>query len=237
MKIALITAAGKSERIKQDIPKQFLHIDDKPLIIYTLEVFQHHPNIDVILTVCLDGWQEILWAYARQYNIDKLKWIVPGGLTGQHSINNGLMELKKHCIDDDVVIIHDGNRPMVSEDIISDGLYTYSKYGSAVATIPCTEVVFKCVDDNTINEEIPRELLKRTQTPHIFSLGKLLWAHDTAEKKNIKPYAASCSLLWELGETIHFSVGSEKNLKITTVEDIDIFRALLKLPETKNLKR
>jgi 2-C-methyl-D-erythritol 4-phosphate cytidylyltransferase len=237
MNIALIIAGGKSERLKQDVPKQFLHIDDKPVIIYTLEAFQQHPSIDKILVVCLDGWHEILKAYAKQYKINKLTWVVPGGVTGHDSIHNGLIELKTHCSDDDVILVHDANRPLVSQDIISDGLSVYSKYGSAVTAIPCTEVVFKSMDGNTLDEEVPRDLLKRAQTPQIFSLGKLWWAHEEAEKRNIKHPVASCSLLKALGESLHFSLGSEKNIRITTTEDIDIVRALLKLPERLDLNR
>jgi len=237
MNIALITASGKGERINQDIPKQFLHIEDKPLIIYTLEAFQQHPNVDAIIVACLDGWHDILWAYSRQYKIDKLKWVISGGITGHDSIHNCLLEINKHCSKNDTVIIHDGNRPLVSQDIISDGLSVFSNHGSAVAAIPCTEVVFKCADNNTINEEIPRDMIRRTQTPHIFSLGKLLLAHEEAEKRGLQNISASCSLMWSLGESIHFSHGSEKNIKITTIEDLDIFRALLKLPERTDLKR
>ena len=119
MNIALLIAGGKGVRMNQDIPKQFLNINDKPVIIYTLEAFQKHPEIDEIAVVCLEGWQEILWAYARQFNISKLKWVVDGGLCGQESIRNGVYELEKHYEDDDIVLIHDGIRPNVSQEIFS----------------------------------------------------------------------------------------------------------------------
>ena len=115
MNIALLIAGGKGVRMNQDIPKQFLNINDKPVIIYTLEAFQKHPEIDEIAVVCLEGWQEILWAYARQFNISKLKWVVDGGLCGQESILNGVFELEKHYEDNDIVLIHDGIRPNVSQ--------------------------------------------------------------------------------------------------------------------------
>lgn len=228
MNVALIIAGGVGKRTNQDIPKQFIHIEDKPVIIYTLEVFQNHPSIDAILVVCLEGWHDILWAYSKQYKINKLKWVVNGGTTGHESIHNGLMELKKHYNKNDLIIIHDSIRPLISKEIISEGIAVCSKYGSAVAYIPCTEVVFKVSKDEIIDEDVPRELLKRTQTPHIFSLGKLLSAHKIAEKKNITNPVATCSLMFSIGEPIHFFNGSEKLLKITTSDDIDIFRALLK---------
>jgi len=225
--IALLTAAGVGSRTNQDIPKQFFHIDNKPLIIYTMEAFQKHPNVDEILVVCLDGWHEILKAYAKQFNITKLKYVVSGGATGQESIYNGLKELEKHCDKDDVIIVHDGNRALVSNEIISGALSTFYQYGGAVVAIPTTEVVFVSEDKIKSTEEISRDKLVRTQTPHIYTLGKLLWAHAEAKKRNLPPTAASCSLMKELGETTYFSKGSEKNLKITTLEDLEIFKAIL----------
>ncbi|MCL2096269.1 MAG: 2-C-methyl-D-erythritol 4-phosphate cytidylyltransferase [Oscillospiraceae bacterium] len=236
MNIALITAAGRGERIGQDIPKQFLHIENKPIIIYTLEAFEKHPSIDTILVVCLDGWHEILQAYAKQFGITKLKWIVSGGETGQESIKKGLIELSSHCSVTDSILVHDGNRALISTEIISDGLAIYKKFGNSVAVVPCTEAIFKSVDGVMSEESIPRDELFRTQTPHIYTLEKLLWAHEEAEKKNIKNTAASCALMQMLGEKTYFSAGSEKNIKITTVDDIEIFKALLSVKKDEYLK-
>ena len=111
--IAIIIAAGKGNRMGQDIPKQFINVYDKPVLLYTLEGFQIHTQIDAIEVVCLDGWHEILWAYAKQFNITKLKWIISGGETGQESIRNGVYNLEDKCDPDDNVIIHDGIRPLV----------------------------------------------------------------------------------------------------------------------------
>ena len=227
MNVAILTAAGRGTRTRQDIPKQFLHINNKPLIIYTLEAFQEHPSIDAILVVCLEGWHEVLGAYAKQFNITKLKWIVPGGATGTESIKNGIFELKKHCKKDDVILIHDGNRALVSQEIITDSLVTYKNYGSAVAAIPCVEAIFKSSDGISSDISIPREELYRTQTPHTYNLGKLLWAYKEADKKNIVSTTATCTLMNLLGEKVYFSKGSDRNMKVTTTEDIDIFKSLL----------
>lgn len=229
MNIALITAGGIGTRMHNDIPKQFINVEDKPLIIYTLEKFESHPSIDSICVVCLDGWHEILKAYAKEFHISKLHWIVNSGKSGQESIFNGLSILQKECAKDDLVLIHDGNRAMVSHDIISDSLSTCCEKGSAVAAIPCTEAIFRCGNtENTYsNECIPRESVVRTQTPHVYPLGKLIWAHEQAKQKGITNTAATCALMQELGETIYFSSGSEKNLKITTHDDLQIFKALL----------
>lgn len=225
--IALLTAGGIGSRTHQDIPKQFLSVNNKPIIVYTLEAFQKHPNIDEICVSILAGWDQILWAYAKQFNITKLKYVVTGGATGQESIFNGLKAIRADHKDDDIVVVHDGNRPMVSQDVITDNLVKQRQYGSAVASIPCTEVVFVSENKLDSDQSIPRENLQRTQTPHSYPLGVLWNAHLKAQELGISNTAASCSLMEALGERTYFSKGSEKNLKITTVEDIEIFKALL----------
>lgn len=228
MVVALLTAAGTGTRMGQDIPKQFMHVENKPVIIHTMEAFQKHPGVDAIIVVTLPSWIDVLKAYARQFNITKLRWVVPGGATGQESICNGLNALREELDNDAIVMVHDGNRCLVSSEIISNSLATYHEHGSAVAAIPCVEAVFRSQDHGlSSNVSIPREQLFRTQTPHTYSLGKLLWAHEEARKRNIQSTAASCTLMQELGETVYFSKGSEQNLKITTVDDMIIFKALL----------
>lgn len=227
MNIALLTAAGKSTRMHTEIPKQFLHIRNKPIILYTMEAFQRHPQIDAILVVTLESWKDMLWAYAKQYQITKLKWVVKGGDTGQESIKCGLDALERECGREDVVMIHDGNRPLISDEIISDSLATYKAHSSAVAAIPCIEAIYKSTDGIASTVTLDRQELFRTQTPHTYSLDKLLWAHQQAKERDIKDTTATCTLMSLLGEKIFFSKGSEKNLKITTSEDMDILEALL----------
>lgn len=229
MNVALLTAAGSGTRMHLDIPKQFIHVDDKPVIIYTMEAFQNHPGIDAIIVVTLESWSSVLWAYAKQFGITKLKWVVPGGNSGQDSIRKGLEVLKRELSDEDVVLVHDGNRPLVTSQIISDSFATFYKYGSAVAAIPCTEVVFESDDGISSKVSTERERLLRTQTPHTYRLGELYDAHLEAQKRGITGTAASCMLMKELGRMTYFSKGSEENLKITTPEDLKIFKALLRL--------
>lgn len=237
MVVALLTAAGESTRMGQNIPKQFMHVENKPLIIHTMEAFQRHPSIDAIIVVTLPAWTEVLKAYAAQFNITKLKWVAFGGATGQESIHKGLEALREELDENDIVMIHDGNRCLVSDEILSDSLATFQKHGSAVAAIPCVEAVFRSSDDGfSATESIPREQLYRTQTPHTYTYGKLLWAHQEAEKRSISGSVATCTLMQQLGERIYFSKGSEKNLKITTVDDLFIFKALLNTEKDKWLK-
>ena len=237
MTVALLTAAGSGTRMGQDIPKQFIHVENKPILIHTMVAFQEHPLIDAILVVTIPSWVDVVQAYAKQFNITKLRWIVPGGATGQESIRNGLNKLSEELTADDIVMVHDGNRCMVSSEIISNSLATFKKYGSAVAAIPCVEAVFRSKDDGLSSTvSIPREQLFRTQTPHTYTLGKLLWAHEEAQKRGITETAASCTLMQQLGETVYFSKGSEENLKITTIDDMMIFKALLHTKKDSWLK-
>lgn len=226
--IGLLIAGGVGSRMQNAVPKQFMTVMDKPVIIYTLEKFEKHPSIDVIAVVCLEGWENILASYAKQYGITKLKHIAKSGSVGQESIKNGLLELKKYYSDDDIVLVHDGNRPMVSNDIISDCIAVTKLKGNAITCIPCQEAMLETLDSESSTIQYPRENLKRTQTPHGFKLGDLLDAHKLAAEKGITNSIASCSLMIELGKKVYFSNGSEKNIKLTTQDDIDIFKALLK---------
>lgn len=236
--IALIIAGGVGARMHQDIPKQFINVQDKPVIIYTLEVFQSHPNIDAIEVVCLDGWHDILWAYAKQFGITKLENIVKGGETGQESIRNGLFDLvKRYHDDDDIVLIHDAIRPLVSADIISDNIRVCRTYGNATTVVPCTSVMLRTGDSVVSEEQIPRDDLKITQTPQTFHINELVEVHKEAVKRNMEPSIASCALYIEMGKKVYLSAGSEKNIKLTTSEDIEIFSALLKSKRPEWLKK
>lgn len=225
MRIALLTAAGKGSRMQQNVPKQFLRVKNKPVILYMLEKVQSSPLIDEIVLVSLNDWKDVLWEFAKQYHISKLKYIVDGGKTGQESILCGLNAIQKYHDENDVIMIHDGNRPMISQEIIADSFATYEKYGSAVAAIPCVEAIFQ--SENGLDSEItyPREKLFRTQTPHTYCLKDLIDAHQMAKKLEIENTAATCVLMQKLGKKIYFSKGSEKNLKITTIDDVETFEA------------
>lgn len=226
--IVLIIAGGVGARMGQDIPKQFINVYDKPVIIYTLEAFQKHPSIDAIEVVCLDGWHDVLWAYAKQFGIAKLENIVSGGKNGQDSIRNGLYDIaSRHNGSDDIVLVHDAIRPMVSNDIISDNIRVCRQYGNAITVVPCTAAMLKTFDSLSTEEQVPRDNLKITQTPQAFFLQDIIAAHKEALKKGITNSVASCTMYIELGRKLYMSAGSEKNLKLTTAEDIEIFKALL----------
>lgn len=230
MNIALILAGGSGQRMGQDIPKQFMTIDNIPVIIYTLRAFQEHPSIDAIAVVCLDGWEAPLRAYCHQFNITKFRWVFCGADSNQHSIRNGLVGLHSvGCKDEDIVLVHDGVRPLVSARIISENIEKCMQYGYAVTGTICREAIMEKVGNCVRNIDIPRERLIRTQTPHTYHLGQLLKAHEKAKAKNIENTVASCTLMSELGvDDQQLVIGSEKNgLKLTQAEDIELFKALI----------
>lgn len=235
MNIAIILAGGVGARMQQEIPKQFINVNDKPLIIYTLEAFQKHPEIDGILVVCVDGWHDILRAYAKQNQVTKLNWIISGGNTGQESIRNGVYALQEICKGEDIVIIHDGIRPLVDENVLSDVIVKCRLYGNAVTSLPYNEQIFVKKDDTKTEEYIPRETLRRVSTPQAYRYEKLLWAYRKAfaEEKGIYGSAYTNTMMVDLGETLYFAIGSDKNIKITTQDDLDLFRALLSMKQNR----
>lgn len=225
--IALILAGGSGTRMHSEIPKQFIEVESKPVIVYTLEAFESNNEIDVIAVVCIKGWEDFLNVCAKAYHISKLKYIFKGGISGHQSIQNGVYELRKHFSPEDIVLVHDAIRPMVSNAIICDCIDKTKKYGSAVAAIPCAEAMLISMDMETSGNSYPRDKLMRTQTPQGFSLQKICQMHRDASKAGIKDSIASCTLMTELGGVVHFSLGSERNIKLTTDEDIAIFKANL----------
>ncbi len=240
MNVALIIAGGSGSRMGQDIPKQFINVHDKPVIIYTLESFQNHPLIDSIEVVCIDGWHDVLKAYAKQFGITKLKWVVSGGQTGQESIRNGVYNLEGQINGDDIVIIHDGIRPLVDSSILTDVINKCEQYGNAVTSLPYNEQIF-IVDENspdTTTRFIPRETLRRVSTPQAYKFDLLNSKYHEAFEKKIGIYGSSYTntMMVELGVTLHFASGSEKNIKLTTKDDLEMFKSYIKLEKDTWLK-
>lgn len=230
-KIAIIIAGGVGKRMGYEIPKQFININDKPVLIYTLESFQQHPQIDEIEVVCIDGWQDIVKAYAKQYGITKLKYIVTGGKTGQESIRNGVFNLEGKCSPDDIIIIHDGVRPLIDEEILSDVIIKCIEYGNAVSSMPYNEQIFIIDDEISTSKYIPRETLRRVVTPQAYKFEKLNWAYHEAFNKGIGIHGSAYTntMMADLGEKLYFAAGSDRNIKLTTQENLEIFKAYLNM--------
>ena len=238
--IALIIAGGSGHRMGQNIPKQFINVYDKPVIIYTLESFQRHPMVDAIEVVCLDGWHDVLWAYANQFNISKLKWIVNGGDTGQESIRNGVYNLEGKVATNDIIIIHDGIRPLVDDSVLTDVILKAKEFGNGVTSLPYNEQIFVInpEDPNTTKQYIPRETLRRVSTPQAYQFKRLDEAYHEAFEKEIGIYGSSYTntMMVELGETLYFAAGSDKNVKLTTKDDLEMFKGYLKMSKETWLK-
>lgn len=232
MTTAIIIAGGTGHRMGQDIPKQFINVYDKPVLIYTLEGFQRHPMIDDILVVCIDGWHDVLRAYAKQFGITKLTRIVSGGATGQESIRNGVYALEGILDEDDIAVIHDGIRPLIDADVLTDVIVTCRKYGNAVTSMAYNEQIFVVSkdDETTTTQYIPRETLRRVSTPQAYRYGKLDAAYHRAFEEEIGIYGSSYAntMMVELGERLHFASGSDRNIKLTTKDDLELFKAYLR---------
>lgn len=235
---AVIIAGGSGRRMGQDIPKQFINVYDKPILIYALEGFQNHPDIDAIEVVCLEGWQDLVWAYAKQFNIDKLKWVTPGGSTGQESIRNGVYNLEGKCAKDDIIIIHDGIRPLVDSFVLSDVIAVCRKHGNAVTAMPYNEQIFVADDDSSTTRYIPRETIRRVSTPQAYIFDELDAAYHTAFEKKIGIFGSAYTntMMVDLGKRLYFAAGSDKNIKLTTKDDLELFKAYLHSDKDQWLK-
>ena len=238
MNIAVIIAGGSGSRMGQDIPKQFINVYDKPVLIYTLQGFQNHPQIDAIEVVCIDGWHTVLWSYAKQFGIDKLKWVISGGATGQESIRNGVFHLEGIAAPDDIIIVHDGIRPLVDESVLTDVINKCEKYGNAVTSMPYNEQIFVKYDDISTVEYIPRETIRRVSTPQAYKFSLIDSKYHEAFEKGIGIRGShyTNTMMVELGERLYFAAGSDKNIKLTTKDDLEMFKAYLKSEKDEWLK-
>ena len=224
--IGLLIAGGSGNRMHQDIPKQFLTVNEKPVIVYTLTAFEKHPEIDAIAVVCIAGWEQVLWAYAKQFGITKLKYVVPGGKNGQDSIRNGVMELEKHYDPEDIVLLHDAIRPMVSAEIISDNIRVARQFGNATTVIPCAEAMLQTEDGVVSVGSYPRDRLKRTQTPQAFQYDRILSAHERLRQEGMEGITDDAMMVERTGGQVYMVEGSYQNIKVTTPEDMATAEAL-----------
>lgn len=231
MNIALILAGGVDPRFQMAIPKQFVIVENRPIIVYTLQAFQKHSEIDKIIVSCLKGWKEMVQAYARQFNITKLVQIVEGGSDAQESSRKGVEWLKECCKGDDLVIVHDAIRPLVTADLITDSIKSCREYGMGVAAVRSMDTVMMTADGITGQENISRDSIRRIQTPQTYRLDYLDAMHRKAVEQEIQHCVDNNSMLARLGEKIHFSKGSDLNIKINLVEDVEMFKALYHMKE------
>ena len=227
MNTALIIAGGIGSRVGNEIPKQFLTVNEVPIIIYTLKVFQNHKGTDRIIVVCLSGWHEVLKAYCKQFGITKLEAIIKSGTTRFESMYNGIKYLERCSKPDDLITIHDSNRPLVFSDVIDKSQKCASQYGNALAIIQCNDAMFTSHNRFTAESHVDKKIIFQGQTPETFKFSLI---HEVCEKALADNAGdlSSSALLIKYNHKVYLSEGSTLNFKITTSEDLDIFKALLK---------
>ena len=233
MNIAIILAGGSGTRMESDIPKQCIDIYGKPLIIHTIESFDANPNIDSIAIACKKEWQEDLRIWIRKYGINKVQWIVDGGDTRQESIYKSLMTIGKECGEDDIVVIHDSARPLISQRIINENIEGAKEFGAVDTVIPSADTIVKSIDENTIDSVPLRKELYLGQTPQSFKYSMILDAHNKAIENNNLEATDDCQLVLALKKDVHLVRGDKLNFKITTFEDLLLLKAVIKLGKTE----
>lgn len=228
MNTAIILAGGIGSRMGADRPKQFLMVQDKPIISYCFDIFQKHNEIDNIVVVVSEQWQDFVEEYAAKYGITKICGYAPAGKTRQHSIYNGLKCIEVNAPDTDIVIVHDAARPLVSDEIITDCIKGATEYDGAMPVISVKDTVYQSKDGCGIDCLLKRSELFAGQAPESFKFRKYLNIHNEVSDEEIGLTAGSSEIAYRHGMEIRMVKGSERNLKITTVEDLESFESILK---------
>lgn len=235
MNCALIFAGGTGQRMNTKTrPKQFLELHGKPIILYTIEVFENHPAIDAVVVVCLEDWIPFLEKKLVHYDIEKVVAVVPGGATGQESIRHGLDALAERVGEEATVLVHDGVRPLISPDTISECIASVEERGSAITVTPAIETIVQEENGEVVNV-IERQACRMAKAPQCFSLGELLGAHRRAQEDGLGDFIDSASLMRHYGHTLYTVEGTPENIKITTPSDFYIFRAFVDARENSQI--
>ena len=234
--IALIFAGGVGTRMNTKAkPKQFLELHGKPIIVYTLELFQTHPEIDGIVIVMVANWIDYMQELLERYQLSKVVTVVEGGETGQLSIYNGLIAAEKHFSADTKILIHDGVRPLINHQIISDNIQQANLNGNAITTAPTVET-FVVVDDDMVVRNVPlRKHSRLAKAPQTFVLQDIISTHRTALQDGITDSIDSCTLMSQYGHQVTLVEGPVENIKITTPTDYFIFRAIIESRENSQI--
>ena len=235
--IAIIFAGGSGARMGSGLPKQFIEVNGKPIIIYTLSVFEEDPEIDSIYVACKEDYIEKLKRMVSIYMIDKVKKIVPGGTTGQGSIYNALKAAAEENGPDSTVLIHDGVRPCITRETIRENLACYAEHGSAVTCTPMFETPIQSGDGKFVGDMPKKSEFYTAQAPQTFRLGDVLEAHEAVRGENpdYDGIVDTCTLMKSRGKDVALVRGPRGNIKVTTPEDIFLFRAMIKYEESENI--
>ena len=236
MNVALVFAGGAGHRMKNSAkPKQFLEMYGKPIIIYTLEHFEKHPEIDTIVIPCIKGWESYLRELLEKFNIKKVQKILTGGNDTQESKMVALNYLAGICKKDDIVLLHDAVRPLISKELISENLRSVKEFGNAISYVPFTETGITSNDKEFIKGTVLRNTLYVAKAPQSFYFQDVYEAHKKGESMPYTITIDTCSLMTELGIKLHLVPCEHTNIKITTPDDFFIFKALLDLKENRDI--
>lgn len=235
--IAIIFAGGSGVRMGSGLPKQFLEVNGKPIIIHTLEIFEDHPDIDGIYVACKEEYIDRLNRFTKLFMITKVRGIVPGGSTGQDSIYNALKAASADYPNDSTALIHDGVRPCITAETIDDALASVREYGNAVICTPMYETPVQSESGEDVETLPARSSFYTAQAPQCFPLGEILDVHEAVRKENpdYTGIVDSCTLMKQAGYDIHIVEGPRGNIKVTTPEDMFVFKAMLEYRETQNV--
>lgn len=233
--IAVIFAGGTGRRmLTASKPKQFLELNGKPVIIYTIEIFQDHPQIDGIVVACLEDWIPFLEKQLNKFEITKVGAVIPGGATGQESIYLGLKAARDAYGDDCNVLVHDGVRPLINARTVSDNISAANRFGNAVTCVNSTETIVVNRPDGSMDIPSRADTLI-ARAPQTFRLADLLAAHEEARRNGRSDFIDSCTLMTHYGHKLHPIIGPTENIKITTPTDFYIFRAMIELRENEQI--
>ncbi len=238
MNYALIFAGGSGTRMNsKSKPKQFLELHGKAIIIHTLELFENHPEIDGISVVCIEGWIDYLKKLIKKEGFTKIKWISPGGETGQQSIYNGLKAIydDESTTEDDIVLFHDGVRPLINAQVITDNIESVKKYGTSVTVNPAIETIAVVDENNKIVSTVPRETCRMARAPQSFKLGDIYACHQKAIAINKFDFTDSASLMSYYGYELYTVLGPTENIKITNPSDFYILRSIIEAKENQQI--
>ena len=229
MNIALVLAAGTGERMNNNLPKQFMMVKDKPLFIYSVEAFQNNDDVHMIVIATNEAYIEKVNNLCKEYKLSKVKAVIKGGSTRQESVYNGLKEIEKHISSkEDIVLIHDSARALVSQRIINDNIKVCAQFGAVDTVIKASDTIIRSNNEQTIGEILNRQELYQTQTPQTFRFDLIKEAHEKALKENVPNVTDDCRLVMNFGHDVHFVDGDKMNFKVTTPEDLEILKAIIK---------
>ena len=227
----ILLAGGVGKRMQSAIPKQFIKVNDKPIIVHTIENFQENPQVEKIVVVCVKSWMEHVTGLVKQYSLSKVEWIIEGGATGHDSIRNGVFFLEDKINSDDYIIVHDAVRPFLPQKTLDEVIRVAHEKGNASSSIVCHPPIVYKDDSESGTTDIDRERVILTASPQVYKYSIVLACYSKAERENLHDFTFTSSLLIHCGERVFFAKGSTCNIKITEQEDISLFKALLKIKD------